>query len=178
MELRLGDLVLHRVFGEGEVVGRNADSYLIDFGSGTKSIVVGFPLKRVDSVGAGADRSPHRRAESDIDRPKRHEVARSTPSGATLGGGRPESPEQEGKTIVKALAGLRGSRWEARAAIVEMKSGGSANWRQMEWIGFYLEFKSSAYLNEHIGGGPGPRFGRTRFDYVRAHVWDLKVHPT
>lgn len=58
-----------------------------------------------------------------------------------------------------------------------MKREGCAHWRQMEWIGFYYEWKIGSLLMELIGGGVGPAYGRTKFDYRRNHVWDFKAHP-
>jgi hypothetical protein len=65
---------------------------------------------------------------------------------------------------------------EGRQAILEMKEGGSRNWRQMEWIGFYPEFWFEQNVSQKIGAGVGPRYGNVVFDIRRQHVWDLKAH--
>jgi len=56
-----------------------------------------------------------------------------------------------------------------------MRDGGSRQWRQMEWIGFYFEF----LCKKHLSGMmtiPGPRYGRARFDAFLSIPWDFKAH--
>lgn len=65
---------------------------------------------------------------------------------------------------------------DAKDAISSMKQGGSTNWRQMEWIGFYPEFWFETNLATKLGATHGPRFGNMSFDIRRHHVWDLKAH--
>jgi len=69
------------------------------------------------------------------------------------------------------------SHWDGKQCILELK-GADYNWRQMEWIGFWFEWKARHLLEGVIGGGGGPTFGRTTFDYKNQYVWDLKAHPT
>lgn len=66
---------------------------------------------------------------------------------------------------------------DGKIAISSMKSGGSRHWRQMEWIGFYLEFFVETTVLPLIGGQAGPTYGRTKFDLMLSGPWDLKAHP-
>jgi hypothetical protein len=66
---------------------------------------------------------------------------------------------------------------DGKNAILEMKDGGSRNWRQMEWIGFWFEFFLEKNLIPVLGGTRGPSFGTTQFDFKKKFVWDLKAHP-
>lgn len=90
---------------------------------------------------------------------------------------RPVSPGEEANEIAAALAKVLPRKLEGRAAIQEMKDGGYHQWRQMEWIGWYYEWKLGEVLGKTLGGGTGPRYGNTTFDYKRHHVWDFKAHP-
>lgn len=83
----------------------------------------------------------------------------------------------EGRLIVSTLRTRVVRPWDGRTAITEMRDEGSTNWRQMEWIGWYLEHLSRRELFPVIGGGIGPTYANTTFDYQRDHVWDFKVHP-
>lgn len=67
---------------------------------------------------------------------------------------------------------------DGKKAILEMKDGGSRNWRQMEWIGFWFEFFLEKNLIPILGGSRGPTFGTTQFDFKKKFVWDLKAHPS
>jgi hypothetical protein len=42
--------------------------------------------------------------------------------------------------IVKYIPSLKEKEWDAKECILEMKEQGFRNWRQTEWVGFYLEF--------------------------------------
>lgn len=66
--------------------------------------------------------------------------------------------------------------WDGKECIQQMREANAPNWRQMEWIGWYLEWRALDLLQENLGGGQGPVYGTTRFDYQRACVWDLKAH--
>jgi hypothetical protein len=66
---------------------------------------------------------------------------------------------------------------DGKKAILEMRDGGSRNWRQMEWIGFWFEFFLENNLIPILGGTRGPTFGTTQFDFKKKYVWDLKAHP-
>ena len=65
--------------------------------------------------------------------------------------------------------------WDGRNAILEMKEGGSKHWRQMEWQGWYFEFKCQS-LFQDILQMPGKSYGKTRFDAFSEISWDLKAH--
>jgi hypothetical protein len=69
------------------------------------------------------------------------------------------------------------SQIDGKDAILQMKEEGSANWRQMEWIGFWFEHFVRTEVTGRLGISVGPSFGRTQFDLLLNHVWDLKVHP-
>ena len=65
--------------------------------------------------------------------------------------------------------------WDGRNAILEMKEGGSKNWRQMEWQGWYFEFKCKSIFRG-IVDMPGKKYGKTEFDAFSEISWDLKAH--
>jgi hypothetical protein len=67
-------------------------------------------------------------------------------------------------------------RVDGKDAILELKQR-NYHWRQMEWIGWYFEYRIFTILSESIGGTTGPAYGNTTFDYKRQFVWDLKAHP-
>ena len=75
------------------------------------------------------------------------------------------------------LSNILPQKVDGKNAILEMKNGGSTNWRQMEWIGFWFEFFVEKNLIPKLGGNSGPTFGTTRFDFKKKYVWDLKAHP-
>jgi hypothetical protein len=66
---------------------------------------------------------------------------------------------------------------EARDAILQMKNGGSKNWKQLEWIGFWFEYFVESEIQPTLGNITGPTYGNTTFDLQIDHVWDLKAHP-
>jgi hypothetical protein len=66
---------------------------------------------------------------------------------------------------------------DGKDAIMEMKNGGSRNWRQMEWIGWWFEFFIDEKIKPQVGITVGPRYGNTTFDLKLNYVWDLKAHP-
>jgi len=84
--------------------------------------------------------------------------------------------DKEGKAIYSQLKSMIGPSIDGKEAIIEMKNKKSRNWKQMEWMGFYLEEKTREILTETIGGGKGPLYGRTGMDYKLEYVWDIKVH--
>lgn len=88
--------------------------------------------------------------------------------------------------IAKNLAELLKSvpkEWDGKKAILEMKEGGSRQWRQMEWIGFYFEFLCEKFLSPQ---DPNPMvikderssYGNTQFDGFFKIPWDYKAHAT
>ena len=64
-----------------------------------------------------------------------------------------------------------------KEAILQMKSEGSPNWKQMEWIGFWFEHLVSKHLKPRINNQELSKHGKTTFDLRRKYVWDLKSHP-
>ena len=85
---------------------------------------------------------------------------------------------EEAAAIVKTISRVIEPRWDGRTKIIEMRDSGSTQWRQMEWIGFYFEEIALRALFSSYGGEPGPKYGRTTFDYQCRFVWDLKAHPS
>ena len=69
------------------------------------------------------------------------------------------------------------SKIQAIDAIQQMKDGGSKNWKQMEWIGFWFEHFVESKVKPNLGNTTGPTYGNTTFDLQIDHVWDLKAHP-
>lgn len=65
--------------------------------------------------------------------------------------------------------------WDGRSAILEMKEGGSTQWRQMEWMGFYFEFLCETRFDGIIDM-PGKKYGNTTFDAFYEISWDFKTH--
>lgn len=65
--------------------------------------------------------------------------------------------------------------WDGRSAILEMKEGGSTQWRQMEWMGFYFEFLCETRFDGIIDM-PGKKYGNTTFDAFCEISWDFKTH--
>lgn len=68
-------------------------------------------------------------------------------------------------------------RIDGREAVLELKDA-DYNWKQMEWQGWYFEYKAFDALTDALGGDIGPVFESTEFDYQREFVWDLKAHST
>ncbi len=89
--------------------------------------------------------------------------------------GAPSEPRVEAEAIVSTLEPAISHRWDGKACVLEMLEGGSRQWAQMEWAGFYFEFVGVTKCIKELGGGPAT-YGPTRFDYARDHVWDFKVH--
>jgi hypothetical protein len=65
--------------------------------------------------------------------------------------------------------------WNGKQAILELREA-DYQWKQMEWIGWYFEFKARKIVMGGLGGTKGPRYGSTEFDYQGRHVWDFKAH--
>lgn len=86
--------------------------------------------------------------------------------------------QQEAIAIAKGLLGVLPPRVDGKSAIVEMRDGGSRHWRQMEWIGFYVEYVVEHRVRRDVGAKQGPMRQNTQFDLQLTRVWDLKAHPT
>jgi hypothetical protein len=85
--------------------------------------------------------------------------------------------EQEATRMLNVLQGTFPQRIRGREAVKELKEA-DYNWKQMEWQGWYFEYKSFNSLKNELGGMIGPTFGSTEFDYQLNYVWDLKAHST
>lgn len=82
----------------------------------------------------------------------------------------------EGRLICDVLVQGMPRVWEGQASVLELQRA-NYHWRQMEWIGWYNEWKARQVAVASLGGGKGPRYGRTDFDYRLECVWDFKAHP-
>ena len=85
-------------------------------------------------------------------------------------------------TIKNLLFNNFPSNWDGKHSILELKTASEADgqnhgWKQMEWIGFYFEWKARKILINNLGGSTGPRFGSVVFDYQYQGIWDFKSHP-
>ena len=94
------------------------------------------------------------------------------------GGASLSTQRKEADLILATIRQFISIEIDGKSAITTMKSGGSPNWRQMEWIGFWFEHFAKTQLAPTLGVAAGPSFGRTSFDLILNNVWDLKVHPT
>ncbi len=65
--------------------------------------------------------------------------------------------------------------WDGKQSILEMKKNGYRHWKQMEWIGFYFQFKCEILLAD-ILEIPGPKYGKVEFDGFKEIPWDFKAH--
>lgn len=66
-------------------------------------------------------------------------------------------------------------QWNGRTCILEMKEGGSTQWRQMEWTGFYFQFMCGKILCRFMNV-PGTKYGNAEFDAFLDIPWDFKAH--
>ena len=64
---------------------------------------------------------------------------------------------------------------DGKTCATEMRDIEHSDWKKTEWHGLYFEMKVLNALVSKLGGGP-KKVWKTEFDYVRNHVWDLKVH--
>ncbi|GAA1970775.1 hypothetical protein [Microbacterium deminutum] len=93
------------------------------------------------------------------------------------------SPQGEGAALVDALWQKlhrpNDGPWDGRAATEWLRNEGTRQENQMEWPGFFFEFRGREILNRAFRPNPFPprvRYGNTIFDYSLNHVWDLKSH--
>src|SRR3990172_1049148 len=82
---------------------------------------------------------------------------------------------EEATQIVEQLATSIPEQWDGRACLLELRAA-DFQWRQMEWIGWWFEWKARSALAGSLGGTLGVRVGNTTFDYQLQFVWDLKAH--
>lgn len=90
--------------------------------------------------------------------------------------------EKIAKNLAKMLEKLP-IEWDGKKAIREMKEGGSRQWRQMEWIGFYFEFLCEKFLSDDRMENMSVRdsrakYGNVQFDGFLEIPWDYKAHAT
>ena len=81
--------------------------------------------------------------------------------------------EEDVSVFEKALAHLP-TIWDGRKCILELKEA-DYNWKQMEWMGFYFEFKARQLL-KGLCDIPGDEFGSVTFDLKLSMNWDLKAN--
>lgn len=93
------------------------------------------------------------------------------------------TPEGEGTALVDAiwqkLLRDREEYWDGREKTQWLRSEGTRQEKQMEWPGFYFEYRAREVLNMAFRPSPNPprmRYRSTIFDYSLNHVWDLKSH--
>ena len=83
------------------------------------------------------------------------------------------------KDIYDRLMAELSSCWDGKDAIRYMKDNGCRNWRQMEWPGWYFQFRCEKILSkEDFFAIPGPAYGKVEFDGKREIPWDFKAHTT
>ena len=63
--------------------------------------------------------------------------------------------------------------WDGKVCVLELKKA-NYNWQQMEWFGWYLEYKVKDILQKKFSF-PGDKFGCTNFDLKGAINWDFKA---
>ena len=82
----------------------------------------------------------------------------------------------EAKKICRVVRNGLPNRWDGKECILELKRV-DYQWKQMEWIGWYFEYKATNLLKTEFGSHPSPSFGSTKFDFKLNQVWDFKAHP-
>jgi hypothetical protein len=80
-----------------------------------------------------------------------------------------------GQRIAQRLASLLPRRWDGKECVSELKIA-DYQWRQMEWIGWWFEYRAKRILKE-MGADEGPEFGHVVFDCSFDGTWDFKSHP-
>ena len=84
--------------------------------------------------------------------------------------------EQEAIKIKDILKTNLPTNWDGKECITEMHAAETTHWRQMEWIGWYFQWKAFDLLTMHLGGTVGGAYGNSGFDYHNDCVWDFKAH--
>jgi len=84
--------------------------------------------------------------------------------------------DEEGKRILQVLSPFVNKQLDGKETVKYMRDTGSKNWKQMEWVGFFIEEECRKILIENIGGKKGSSYGRTGFDYENENTWDIKAH--
>lgn len=75
--------------------------------------------------------------------------------------------------IFKKKLSALSKNWDGRECVLELKDA-DYNWRQMEWFGWYFEFKARRLLQD-VADIPGDRYGNVTFDLKKQINWDLKA---
>jgi len=63
--------------------------------------------------------------------------------------------------------------WDGKSCVLELKDA-DYNWRQMEWCGWYFEFKVRQILADKFQF-PGDKFENVNFDLKGVINWDIKA---
>ncbi len=88
------------------------------------------------------------------------------------------TPPNTALRAVKALAVELLGEWDGKNCIEFLRKH-NYNWKQMEWIGWYFEFRAKQILKDALGGGPGPSIGNVVIDFaIAGEPWDFKAHPS
>ncbi|MDR2526650.1 MAG: hypothetical protein LBC92_02120 [Rickettsiales bacterium] len=74
-------------------------------------------------------------------------------------------------SIIKSILAVLPIEWDGKRSILELKYA-DYNWRQMEWIGWYFEYKAKELLKDKFT--EGDRFSSIIFNLKRTINWDLK----
>jgi hypothetical protein len=80
-----------------------------------------------------------------------------------------------GQSLAETLAKSLPRYWDGKCCISELQQAGY-HWRQMEWIGWWFEFRAMKELLAH-GASVGPTYGSVTFDCALNGIWDFKAHP-
>jgi len=81
--------------------------------------------------------------------------------------------EEDIKLLKRKLKKLP-TQWDGKKSILELKEA-DYNWRQMEWCGFYFEFKCFELLKNTRFVIPGDKYNNVTFDIKGNINWDLKA---
>jgi hypothetical protein len=79
------------------------------------------------------------------------------------------------QAIAQVLAKGVPQYWDGKACVEELRAV-DYNWRQMEWIGWWFEYRALKILRS-VGASSGPTLGSVAFDCRLDGVWDFKTHP-
>lgn len=67
--------------------------------------------------------------------------------------------------------------WDGKESILFMRGHGCHNWKQMEWPGWFFQFRCETILSGYGFNIPGPAYGNVEFDGFYCNIpWDFKVH--
>jgi len=64
--------------------------------------------------------------------------------------------------------------WDGKSCVLELKDADDHQWKQMEWWGFYFEYKIKQMFSDRFLF-PGDKFDNVEFDMKGAINWDLKA---